>query len=135
MSYGLKKSEWVDILSTIHNKLESIEEKSFKEMNEDFYTLVNYVEQVSDQSGGWLIQLLKRFGNEYFLESGDVCCDAALSLLIKNDLVFKVKHPTEEYNTPDYGITHLGFQVYEQVCYNQRLNTKPMTGIWNTLVG
>ena len=28
-------------------------------MNEDFYTLVNYVEQVSDQSGGWLIQLLK----------------------------------------------------------------------------
>ena len=104
-------------------------------MNADFYTLVNYVEQVSEQSGGWLIQLLKRFGNEYFLESGDVCCDAALSLLIKNDLVFKVKHPTEEYNTPDYGITHLGFQVYEQVCYNQRLNTKPMTGIWNTLVG
>ena len=31
-------------------------------MNEEFYTLVNYVEQVSDQSGGWLIQLLKRFG-------------------------------------------------------------------------
>jgi len=104
-------------------------------MNEGFYTLVNYVEQVSDQSGGWLIQLLKRFGNEYFLESGDVCCDAALGLLINKDLVFKVKHPTEEYNTPDYGITHLGFQVYEQVCYNQRLNTKPMTGIWNTLVG
>ena len=104
-------------------------------MNEEFYTLVNYVEQVSDQSGGWLIQLLKRFGDEYFLESGDVCCDAALGLLIKNDLVFKVKHPTKEYNTPDYGITHLGFQVYEQVCYNRRLNTKPMTGIWNTLVG
>ena len=39
------------------------------------------------------------------------------------------------YNAPDYGITHLGFQVYEQVCYNQQLNTKPMTGIWNTLVG
>ena len=36
MSYGLKKSEWVDILSTIHNKLESIEAKSFKEMKEDF---------------------------------------------------------------------------------------------------
>ena len=36
MSYGLKKSERVDILSTIHNKLESIEAKSFKEMKEDF---------------------------------------------------------------------------------------------------
>ena len=36
MSYGLKKSEWVEILSTIHNKLESIEAKSFKEMKEDF---------------------------------------------------------------------------------------------------
>ena len=57
-------------------------------MNKDFYTLVNYVEQVSKQSGGWLIQLLKRFGDEYFLESGDVCCYDALSLLIKNDLVF-----------------------------------------------
>ena len=36
MSYGLKKSEWVDILSTIHNKLESIEVKSFKERKESF---------------------------------------------------------------------------------------------------
>ena len=36
MSYGLKKSEWVDILSTIHDKLESIEAKSFKETKEDF---------------------------------------------------------------------------------------------------
>ncbi len=36
MSYGLKKSEWVDILSTIYDKLESIEAKSFKEMKEDF---------------------------------------------------------------------------------------------------
>ena len=36
MSYGLKKSERVGILSTIHNKLESIEAKSFKEMKEDF---------------------------------------------------------------------------------------------------
>lgn len=36
MSYGLKKSEWVDILSTTYDKLESIEVKSFKEMKEDF---------------------------------------------------------------------------------------------------
>ena len=36
MSYSLKKSERVDILSTIHNKPESIEAKSFKEMKEDF---------------------------------------------------------------------------------------------------
>ena len=36
MSYGLKRSEWVDILSTIHDKLESIEAKSFKETKEDF---------------------------------------------------------------------------------------------------
>lgn len=90
-------------------------------MNEDFYTLVNYVEQVSEQSGGRLIQLLKRFGDEYFLESGDVCCDAALSFLIKNDLVFSAKLLTKEDNTPDYGLTYLGFQVYDQVCYNQRL--------------
>ena len=33
-------------------------------MNEDFYTLVNYVEQVSEQSDGWLIQLLKMFGDK-----------------------------------------------------------------------
>lgn len=67
-------------------------------MNEDFYTLVNYVEQVSDQSGGWLVQLLKRFGNEYFLESGDVCCDAALSLLIKNDLLKENEDLVEKIN-------------------------------------
>ena len=36
MSYGLKKLEWVEILSTIHNKLESIEAKSFKETKGDF---------------------------------------------------------------------------------------------------
>lgn len=60
-------------------------------MNEEFYKLVNYVEHVSEQSGGWLIKLLKRFGDEYYLESGDVCCDASLQLLLKNDLVFKVK--------------------------------------------
>ena len=36
MSYGLKKSEWVDILSTIHNKLENIEAKSFTERKESF---------------------------------------------------------------------------------------------------
>ena len=40
MSYGLKKSEWVDILSTIHNKLESIEAKSFKETKEDFEAMM-----------------------------------------------------------------------------------------------
>lgn len=104
-------------------------------MNEEFYKLVDYVEQVSEQSGDWLIKLLKRFGNEYYLESGDVCCDAALQLLLKNDLVFKIKHPVKDYNTPDYGLTHLGFQVYEQVCHNQRLKYKPMTGIWKTMIG
>ncbi|MEG2707099.1 MAG: hypothetical protein RR959_07135 [Erysipelotrichaceae bacterium] len=36
MAGSLKKSEWVDILSTIHDNLESIEAKSFKEMKEDF---------------------------------------------------------------------------------------------------
>ena len=36
MAGGLKKSEWVDILSTIHDKLESIEAKSFKERKESF---------------------------------------------------------------------------------------------------
>ena len=36
MSYGLKKSEWVDILLTTYDKLESIEAKYFKEMKEDF---------------------------------------------------------------------------------------------------
>ena len=36
MSYRLKKSEWVDILSTIHNKLENIEAKSFTERKESF---------------------------------------------------------------------------------------------------
>ena len=36
MSYCLKKSEWVDILLTTYDKLESIEAKSFKEMKEDF---------------------------------------------------------------------------------------------------
>ena len=40
MPYGLKKSEWVGILSTIHNKLESIEAKSFKEMKEDFEVVI-----------------------------------------------------------------------------------------------
>ena len=57
----------------------------------------------------------------------------------KHDINQEVQLPSdyllENRNTLDYGITHLGFQVYEQVCYNQRLNTKPMTGIWNTLVG
>lgn len=104
-------------------------------MNEEFYTLVKYVEQVSDQSGGWLIQLLKRFGDEYFLETRDICCEAALQLLLKNDLVFKIEHPTTKPNMPDYGLTHLGFQVYEQIGYNQTLNYEPMTGIYYTMKG
>lgn len=94
-------------------------------MDKDFYKLVKYVEQVSEQSGGWLVRILKRFGSEYFLESGDICCHTALQLLLNKELVFKINHPTKEYNTPDYGLTHLGFQVYEQVCYNQRLNSSP----------
>lgn len=104
-------------------------------MNEDFYKLVSYIEQVSDQSEGWLIKVLKRFGSEYYLESGDISCHAALQLLLKNNLVFKIEHPTKEYNTPDYGLTHLGFQVYEQVCYNQKQKYVPMLGIYCTQKG
>ena len=87
---------------------------------EDFNTLVNYVEQVSEQTGDYLISLLQRFGDEYYLKTSDICCDAALQLLINNDLVFKIKHVIHMDNTPDYGLTHLGYQVYEQISYNQK---------------
>ena len=51
MSYGLNKSEWVDILSTIHNKLESIEAKSFKETKEDFEATILEMQKELEKGG------------------------------------------------------------------------------------
>ncbi|MEG2706885.1 MAG: hypothetical protein RR959_06050 [Erysipelotrichaceae bacterium] len=50
MSCGLKKSEWVDILSTIHDNLESIEAKSFKEMKEDFEAMMLEMQKELDKT-------------------------------------------------------------------------------------
>ena len=67
MSYGLKKSEWVDILSTIYDKLESIEAKSFKETKEDFEVMMldMYGTELSTGDRDYVLEM---FGDQLGLE-------------------------------------------------------------------
>lgn len=78
---------------------------------------LNKVEALADwveaQDGGWAEQVMRTFGKHKFVESGDVSVKALLPEFIKRHLIFEVVHVVDEYNSPDYGITHLGYQVYE----------------------
>ena len=70
---------------------------------------------VEAQEGGWGSDVLRTFGKQKFLEAGDVSAKALIPEFIKRHMVFEVVHVVDEYNSPDYGITHLGYQVYEIV--------------------
>ncbi|MDN5540925.1 MAG: hypothetical protein L0G60_00430 [Acinetobacter sp.] len=102
--------------------------ENVKQLAKDLY-------KQSNDNGGWLSSVLSRFGNEYFLESGDISCKDSLQTLIKHELVFKVAHPHESINTPDYGITHLGLQVYECIVHLKRSEPSKDYGIRSTMIG
>ena len=70
---------------------------------------------VLDDKHGWRQDVLRAFGRKGFLESGDIACDNALNVLIDKGLVYRVIHIDPEVNTPDYGITQLGREVFELV--------------------
>ncbi|MDN5511147.1 hypothetical protein [Acinetobacter sp.] len=97
--------------------------------------LANEIHTQSNEKGGWLFSVLRRFGNEYFLESGDIPCKDSLQILIKRGLVFKVIHPYKTINTPDYGITHLGLQVYESIVHLMKSEPIKDYGIRSTMIG
>lgn len=56
---------------------------------------------------------LMLFGRNKFVEIGDVCGKTeSINSLMGYGLVFKIEH-VGDFNSPDFGITHLGYQVFE----------------------
>lgn len=53
------------------------------------------------------------FGRNKFVEIGDIGGKSeTVNKLIGFGLIFRIEH-VGEFNSPDYGITHLGYQVFE----------------------
>ena len=82
---------------------------------DDLKKVQEIADWVESGEGGWRTEVLKTFGRRKFLEAGDVSSKREVPLLIEKGLVFEVIHSVEDYNSPDYGITHLGYQVYEVI--------------------
>lgn len=61
-----------------------------------------------------VIENLKTFRKNYFVETGDIHTGEALCTLIKCGIVYKVEH-MHDYNTPDFGITQRGLLVFEEL--------------------
>lgn len=61
---------------------------------------------------------LVTIGRNKFVETGDVG-GKSFDTLLKYGLIFKIEH-VGEFNSPDYGITHLGYQVYEHIQMNKK---------------
>lgn len=70
---------------------------------------------VLEDKHGWRQDVLRSFGRNGFLEAGDIACDNALSVLIEKGLVYRVSHIDPDVNTPDYGITQLGREIFELI--------------------
>lgn len=86
---------------------------------EDLKKVQELADWVEAGEGGWRGDVLRTFGRRKFVEVGDVSSKRELPSLVEKGLVFEIIHAVEDYNSPDYGITHLGFQVYETI--NHRL--------------
>lgn len=84
---------------------------------EDLKKVQDLADWVESGEGGWRTEVMRTFGRRKFLESGDVSSKREIPLLIEKGLAFEVIHSVEDYNSPDYGITHLGYQVYEILQY------------------
>ncbi len=84
---------------------------------EDLKKVQEIADWVESGEGGWRAEVMRTFGRRKFLEAGDVSSKREIPELIEKGLVFEVIHSEEDYNSPDYGITHLGYQVYEVLQY------------------
>lgn len=90
-------------------------ERNMNVTDEHLKKVNDLADWVELQEGGWGVQVLRTFGSRKFVEAGDISAKALIPEFIKRYMVFKVEHVVDEYNSPDYGITHLGYQVYQVI--------------------